>query len=182
MHKINVREISSREPDYKSFISNFAWCSVDIIKKTFTTTTSAYLTKHFKSPFPALNVQRRQKSVAIDTVYVDVPTIDSGFTQAQIYCGMESHVCDVYGMKTDKQFINTFEDVIRQRETMDILISDIAQVETQRRAKDILRAYVIGNWQNETNQQHQNPVECKYQHIKSTTNQLLERSGSLTNT
>ena len=152
VYRLNAREISSREPDYKSFIPNFAWCSVDIIKKTFAATTqyarmpmSTHLTKHFKSPFPALNVQRRQKSVAIDTVYVDVPTIDSGFTQAQIYCGMESHVCDVYGMKTDKQFINTFDDVIRQRDTMDILISDIAQVETQRRAKDILRAYVIGN-------------------------------------
>ena len=95
---------------------------------------------------------------------------------------MDSHVCDVYGMKTDKQFVNTFEDIIRQRGAMDRLISDSAQVETQGRAKDILRAYVIGNWQSEANQQHQNPAERKYQHLKSTTNRLLERSGSPANT
>ena len=65
-------------------------------------------------------------------------------------------------MKTDKQFVNTFEDVIRQRVTMDRLISDSAQVETRGRAKDILRAYVIGNWQSEANQQHQNLAERKY--------------------
>ena len=66
VHKRKAREISSREPDYKSFIPNFAWCYADIIKKTFAATTqyaripmSTHLTKHFNSPFPALNVQRR---------------------------------------------------------------------------------------------------------------------------
>ena len=67
------------------------------------------------------------------------------FIQAQFYCGMDSHVCDSYGMKTDKQFVNTFEDVIRQRGPMNILISDSAQVETRGRTHDTLRAYVIGN-------------------------------------
>ena len=95
---------------------------------------------------------------------------------------MDSHVYDVYGMKTDKQFVNTFEDIIRQLRAMDRLISNSAQVETRGRAKDILRAYIIGNWQIEADQQYQYPVERKYRYIKSTTNRLLERSGSPANT
>ena len=61
---------------------------------------------------------------------------------------------------------------------MDKFISDNAQVETSGKAKDIFRAYVIGNWYSEPHQQQQNCAERKYQHIKSTTNRMMERSGS----
>ena len=184
-----AREVTSKEPDYASYIPNFAWQPIDVIKRTFHATTqyaripmSTHLTRHFKSPFPALNVKRRQESVATDTVYADVPAIDCGHTQAQFYCGLSSLVCDAYGMKTDKQFINTFEDIIRERGAMDRLVSDNAQVETAGRAKDIFRAYVIGHWSSEPHQQHQNYAERKYQHVKNTTNRMMERSGSPANT
>ena len=64
---------------------------------------STHLTMHFKAPFPAMNVHRRQEAVATDTIYTDVPAVDYGHTQAQFYCGVDSLVCDAYGMKTDKQ-------------------------------------------------------------------------------
>ena len=115
--------------------------------------------RHFKSPFPALNVNQRKESVAADTVYADVPAVDCGHTQAQFYCGTSSLVCDVFGMKINKQFVNTFEDIIRQWGAMDKLISDNAQVEVSGKAKDIFRAYVIGNWHIEPQQQQQNYAE-----------------------
>ena len=178
-------ETVSREPDYTSFIPNFGWQPVDIIKHTFAATTqyaripmSTHLTRHFKAPFPALNVHRRQEAVATDTVYADVPAVDCGHTQAQFYCGVDSLVCDAYGMKTDKQFVNTFEDIIQQRGAMDKLISDGAMVETRGRAQDLFRAYVIGNWHSEPHQQHQNFAERKYQQVKNTTNCMMEHAGS----
>jgi hypothetical protein len=90
---------------------------------------STYLKRRFKSPYPALNVHQRNKPVAADTVYSDTPAIDSGDTYAQLFIGMESLVCDVEGMKTDKQFINTLEDNIRHRGAPTKLISDSAKVE-----------------------------------------------------
>ena len=45
------------------------------------------------------------------------------------------------------------EDTIRQRGAMDKLITDSAQVEINGRVKDILRAYVIGNWSSEAAKQ-----------------------------
>ena len=91
---------------------------------------STHLTRYFRSPFPALNIPRRQESVAADTIYADTPAIDCGYIRAQFYCGADSQVYDVYGIKTDKQFINSFEDIIRQRGAIDRLISDQAQIET----------------------------------------------------
>ena len=78
----------------------------------------------YRSPFPALNVHRRHEAVATDTVYSDVPAVDNGCTAAQLFIGRDSLVTDVYGVKTDKQFINTLEDNVRKRGAMDKLISD----------------------------------------------------------
>ena len=66
---------------------------------------------------------------------------------AQIFIGRKSLVIDVYGMGTEKEFVNTLEDVIRKRGAMDKLISDSARVEISRRVKDILQNLIIDDWQ-----------------------------------
>lgn len=105
---------------------------------------SIYLTKNnFKSPFPVLNVSRRNEPVATDTACSDTPTIDAGSTSMQIFIGTETLLTDVYSMKLDKQFVNTLEDNIRKRGAIDKLISDIAKVEIIKRVQDILRALLI---------------------------------------
>ncbi len=102
--------------------------------------------KHYRSRFPALNVARRHQAVATDTVYSDTKAIDDGSTCAQIFIGRETMFADAYGMKTDKEFVNTIEDNIRRRGAMDKLISDQAKAEISRRVLDILRAYCIDDW------------------------------------
>jgi hypothetical protein len=139
---------------------------------------STLLTRHYKSPFPALNVPRRHEPIATDTVYSDTPAINSGTTQAQFYVGTETYVTDVYGMKTDKEFVNTLSDQIRTREAPDKLMRDSVQVETSRRVLEILRAYVIGDCQSEPKQQQQNPAEQHYQTAKRITNNVMDRTNS----
>ena len=87
---------------------------------------STYLQQHYKSPFPALNVHRRKEAVATDTVYSDISAVAPGATQARFFCGQQSHVCDIFEVKTDKQFFNTLKDTIRQRGAMDKVITDSA--------------------------------------------------------
>ena len=65
---------------------------------------------------------------------------------------------------------------------MDRLISNNTQVETAGIAKDIFCAYVIGHWSSEPHQQQQNYAERKYQHVKNTTNRMMERSELPANT
>ena len=55
---------------------------------------------------------------------------------------------------------------------MSKLISDSAQVEISNRVLDILRNYVIEDWQSEPYHEHQNPAERRYQIIKAYTNKL----------
>jgi hypothetical protein len=121
---------------------------------------SSYLKQRFKSPFPALNVFRRNEKESTDTVYSDTPAIDGGETMAQLYIGHESLHADAYGMKTEKQFVNTLEDQILRRGAPTTLISDSAKVEKSDRAKGVLRGYGIKSWQSEPNHQHQNSCEC----------------------
>jgi hypothetical protein len=59
-----------------------------------------------------MNVHRREEALATDTVYSDVPAVDSGVTIAQLFVGLTSTVCDVYPLKTEKAFVNTLQDVI----------------------------------------------------------------------
>ena len=107
---------------------------MNVVQKTYDRTTQHYrksesvstLNKHYKSPFPAHNVPRRSEDVATDTVFSDVPAIGGGETCAQIFVGRQSLVSDVYGMKTEKQFINTLQDNVRERGAPTRLISDSA--------------------------------------------------------
>jgi hypothetical protein len=174
-----------KDPDYDKLRPLFGWMNTKTIKKTFKQTTQyarmpngTILKKYYKSPFPALNVQRRDEPVATDTVYSDTPAIDGGETCTQIFVGTETMVTDVYGMKTEKQFVNTLEENIRKRGAMFRLLSDRAQVEISARVVGILRALHIGQCQGEPHQQHQNPCKRRYQTLKTMTNTLLDRSGS----
>ena len=178
-------KIQSKEPEYELLRPFFGWLPTDIVKKTFAATTqygrmpgSTYLKKHYKAPNPAFNVRRRDEPVATDTVYSNTPAIDSGATSAQIFVGKESLVTDVYGMKSDKQFVNTLQDNIRERGAMSGLLSDRAQVEIGKKTKDILRALCISDWQSEPHQQHQNPAERRYQVVKQMANTIMDRTGT----
>jgi hypothetical protein len=181
-------DVKARPPDFLSLRPMFAWATEEVIKRTFDVTTQwARSTehypfrKHFKSRFPALNVHRRREAVATDTVYSDTPAVDDGATSAQIFVGIDTLVTDIYGMKTDKEFVYTLEDNIRKRGAMDKLVSDRAQLEISNRVKDILRNLIIDDWQSEPYHEHQNAAERRYQVVKTTTNKVLDRTGASAN-
>jgi hypothetical protein len=157
-YSINVHRITKHnEPNYESLRPKFGWLSTDIIQETFCNTTqyiqlpgSEILKKRYKSPCPALNVFRREEPVAMDTVYSDKPAIDNSSTCAQLYVGTKSTVADVYGMKSEKQLVNTLEDNICEQGAMKLLISDSAQSEISSRILDVLHTLCIPSWQSST--------------------------------
>jgi hypothetical protein len=88
-------------------------------------------------------------------------------------------VADVYGLKTDKAYVNTLEDNIRKRGAMDKLISDCAKAEMSERVKRILRALCISaSWHSEPYHENQNFAENRYATVKATTNRVLILSGA----
>ena len=185
VYDAHVLESQPSKQDYDRLRPMFAWAPSDTIRRTISVTTqyarariSDTLRQHFKSRFPACNVHRRNEPVATDTIFSDTPAVDSGVKAAQLFVGRKSLVADVYPIKTDKEFVNTLEDNIRERGARDKLISDGSKAETSSRIKDILRSLVISGWHSEANQQNQNFAENRYGTIKETTNRLLNRSGA----
>jgi len=81
--------IQKAPPDFDALKPYFGYLPTDIIAKTYGTTTqfaktslSTVLKCNFKSPFPALNVHRRNEPVATDTVYSNTAAIDNGSKHA----------------------------------------------------------------------------------------------------
>jgi hypothetical protein len=136
------------------------------------------LKQHWRYRFPVCNVKRRNEPVATDTVFSDTPAVDSGFTAVQLFVGRHFLVADAYGMKTDKEFVNTLEDNIREQGAMDKLVSDRAKAEMGSHVKDILCALIIQAWHTEPNHQNQNFAENRYNTIKVATNRVLNLSGA----
>jgi len=54
--------------------------------------------RHLKSRNSAVNVPRRHRSAATDTIFSYTPAVDSGVKQAQVFVGRDSLVADVYPM------------------------------------------------------------------------------------
>ena len=128
----NLHQSSPQEPDWNDLRPLFAWTTPSSINDTFNVTTrhgtaphtQDYIKKHFKSRNPVFNIPRCSGAVATDTIFSDTPAVDDGSTMVQFLCGCDTLVCDAYGIKSTKQFINTLSDNIRKRGAMDTLISD----------------------------------------------------------
>ena len=147
----NLHQSSPKEPDWNALRPFFAWTSPSSIKDTFNVTirhgtaphTQDYIKKYFKSRNLVLNISRRSEDVATDTIFSDTPTVDDGSTMAQFFCGRDTLVCDAYGIKSTKQFINTLSDNIRKWGAMDTLISDGGKYEISKRVTDLLHSLFI---------------------------------------
>ena len=127
-----LHDSNPAEEDWKTLRPYFGWQSEQVIKNTYKVTSRFggtipqhdYLKKHFKSRNPVFNIPRRNEPVATDTIFSDTPAIIDGSTMAQFFVGRDTLVCDAYGIKTQKQFINTLYDNIRFRGPMTTLITD----------------------------------------------------------
>ena len=134
-----------------------AWTSPSSIKDTFNVTTrygtaphtKDYIKKHFKARNPVFNIPRHSEAVAANTIFSDNPAVDDGPTMAQFFCGRDTLVCDAYGIKSTKQFINTLSDNIRKRGAMDTFISDGGKYEIAKQVTDLLRSRFIQDYQSE---------------------------------
>jgi hypothetical protein len=189
IYGIHSSEVSQVAPNFDLLRPLFGWAPADTINRTFAVTTqyargrvSYTIKQHWRSRFPACNVKQRQELVATDTVFSDTPSVDCGVTAAQLFVRRESLVADVYGLKTDKEFINTLEDNIRERGSMDKLISDCATAEMSEHVKQILHALVISAWYSEPYHENHNFAENRYASIKASTNHVMSFSGATANT
>ena len=93
------------------------------------------------------------------------------------FCGHDTLVCDTYGIKSTKQFINTLSDNITKWGAMDTLISDGSKYEISKQVTDLLHSLLIQDYQSEPYHQHQNKAENRFGLAKRYTNTVMNTSG-----
>ena len=179
------RVIKPSSLDYAKYTKYFLDTTPEIVAHIFKASTqyarsdwiTGTITQTHKAPFPALNVFRRNESVAIDTIYCDVAAIDNGSTCAQFYVGIDTKFCSAYRVQTNGALINTLLDVIRNHDAMHTVITDGAKAELAKKAQDILRHMIIKHRKTEAHYQHQNPAERRYKTVKAKVNATLNTTG-----
>jgi hypothetical protein len=74
--------------------------------------------KHYKTRFPAANVNQLNETVATDTFFSNVPAHDDGVrghggaTMVQVYFGVKSLLSQAFPMKISSEMTGTLEDFI----------------------------------------------------------------------
>ena len=181
-----LHDSNPAEEDWKTLRPHFGWQSEQVIKNTYNVTSRFggpipqhdYLKKPFKSRNPVFNIPRRNEPVATDTIFSDTPAINDGSTMTQFFIERDTLVCDAYGIKTQKQFINTLYDNIRFRGAMTTLITDGGRYEISKRVADLLRSLFIKQHESEPYHQHQNKAEQRYGVVKRYINTLMNLTGA----
>ena len=184
----NLHQSSPQEPDWNTQRPYLAWTSPSSIKDTFNVTTrhgtapntQDYIKNHFKPRNPVFIIPRCSEDVATDTIFSDTPVVDDGSTMAQFFCGHDTLVCDAYGIKSTKQFINTLSDKIRKWGAMDTLIIDGGNYDISKGVTDLLDSLFIQDFQSESYHQDQNKTETCFGPAKRYTNTVMNTSGYLT--
>ena len=183
----NLHQSSPQEPDWNTQRLLLAWTSPSSIKDTFNVTTrhgtapntQDYIKNHFKPRNPVSSIPRCSEDLATDTIFSDTPAVDDGSTMAQFFCGHDTLVCDAYGIKSTKQFINTLSDNIRKWGAMDTLISDGGNYDISKGVTDLLHSLFIQDYQSESYHQDQTKTETCFGPAKRCTNTAMNTSGYL---
>jgi hypothetical protein len=123
-NRTNIGPVKTRHKiNHEALRPFFLNVKAEVVCQTITNTTQfahnllagPNMMKTYKSPFPACNVRRRNEAVATDTIVSQVPAIDTGGIKVtQIFVGHDTLVCDVYGLRSESQFVNSLLENIRQ--------------------------------------------------------------------
>ena len=135
------------------------------------------ITSRVKTHNPVFSIPCHNEPITTDTVMSDTPAIDGGSTMAQLFCGEDTLVCDVYGIKNLKQFVNTLSDNIGKHGAMATLITDGRNYKVSKKVTNILHTLFISQYETEPYHQHQNKSENHYGVVKCYTNTIMNLIG-----
>jgi hypothetical protein len=131
-----------------------------------------------------INVPRRNKIVATDMFFSDVPAHDDGILghggaeMVQLYCGTTSLITAVFPMKNESEITGTLLNFVHKLGAPNGLYRDNAKVQIGKTIQSIRPMYCIDYMQIEPHHQHQNPAERRLQGVKKISNHIMDRTGT----
>ena len=115
--------------------------------------------------------------VLYDTIYSDTPYIDYGSICIQLFIVTKSLVLDVYGMKTNKHFVDILEGKLVHGEKWVNWSVIVINMKSEILNRLLFGEYLLIIWKSEPHYWHQNYAGCHYHTIKRLTNTIIDRTG-----
>ena len=169
----------------KHCIEYLGYRPLNIVRKTLENTTQLATTilefpmrRHIRARFPWLNCNRLRETVATDTYFANVRAV-GGSTCAQVFYGVQSHMINVYGMKSESEMPAAYKDFIRGEGAPNILRRDNSQIQSGQKTTAINREFVIKDEFTEPGHPQQNPAELRaVKFVKNHSQVLMDRTGA----
>eukprot|EP00957_Ditylum_brightwellii_P147392 11223810-Ditylum_brightwellii.AAC.1 len=133
--------------------------------------------QHHKSHTLQLNVPRLSETFATDTLFSSEVGL-GGITCVQLYVGTQSKLTKVFGMRTESEGPQAFDDFIRDNGAPYTLRSNNAKMQIGISFKNILRKYNICSKHTKPDHPTQNFAERCIQYSKRTSANILDRTGA----
>eukprot|EP00957_Ditylum_brightwellii_P015994 1204976-Ditylum_brightwellii.AAC.1 len=133
--------------------------------------------QHNKSRTPQLNIPRLSETFDTDTLFSSEVGL-GGIICAQLFVGTQSKLTKVFGMRTESEGPQAFEDFIRENGAPYALHSNNAKMQTGKSFKSILQKYNICSKHTEPDHPTQTPAEHHIQDVKRTSAKILDWAGA----
>jgi hypothetical protein len=159
---------------------------LEVIRRTIEVTTQLGATvnyhnlkAHLKSLLPWANRTRLNKTVSTDTVFASEKDV-TGALCAQVFYGLQSHVINVYGMKSESEGSDRLNDFMREEGIPTVMRSDNSRMQRYGRSwLQRLREMLVHAEYSEPHNQQQNPVELRaVRWLKDAGKTLRKRTGA----
>eukprot|EP00957_Ditylum_brightwellii_P118326 9024842-Ditylum_brightwellii.AAC.1 len=166
MEKATSVSTAIKEHDYEKLWMLLGWLSLEVVKRTLGCTTQLAMgslvqlpfRQHHKSRTAQLNVPILEETFATDTLFSLEPGL-GGVTCAQLCVGTSLKLTKVFGMKTENEGPDAFEDLIQDNGATYALISDNVKMQTGVSFRKILRKYNMRSENREPHNPQKNPAE-----------------------
>eukprot|EP00957_Ditylum_brightwellii_P162126 12343648-Ditylum_brightwellii.AAC.1 len=137
MEKATSASTTIKEHDYEKLRTLLGWLPLEVIKQSLGCTMQLVMgslihlpfRQHHKSRSPQLNIPRLAEPFATDLLFSSEPS---------------SKLTKVFGMKTENEGPNAFEDFIQDNGALYTLKSDNATMQTGASFRNILCKYISG--------------------------------------
>ena len=140
------------------------------------------LRRHLKSRFLMLRKKRLNEVVATDTYFSSVRSIE-GYWCAQVFYGCTSRRLKVYGMKRESEFVDVYQDFMRDCGIPHTLRRDNAKSEGSEKVTKLHRDLIVADEWTEPYSPWQNPSENRgVKFIKAQAQVIMNRVNAPANT
>jgi hypothetical protein len=189
MAKALIFTTTPTTPDLRKLQPYLAYKPIEVIRETLARTTqlarlqqSGNLRRHIQSRFPGLNKKRIHETIATDTAFSSKRDV-SGALCAQVFFGINSHMMDIYPLRTESDGPNAFEDFVRQQGIPTAFRSDNSKMQTLGlKLKNKLRDMLVGLETTEPHHPQQNPCEMRaIRWLKENSRLIRKRTGAPSN-